>query len=197
MNLSKQFEEIEYYCSACATQHKVQIPREFFEGSNFPFSYVYLHGKPQMVTVLYIDKDLQVRGYEITKGMGINKDQLSGILNKSRDNTLKRIPLSSIRAFRLFQNDDIKKMYVQKDFENTISFNAISNMMKNSHIISQKAEKSSDIYMKFDDYWIGAMQFLDFRFIMVVSSEIDIDHFKFQMMNLFETFSAGYKTMEV
>ncbi|UYP44115.1 hypothetical protein NEF87_000400 [Candidatus Lokiarchaeum ossiferum] len=197
LELPKQIEKIPYYCSVCAMTHVVQIRKENLQGKHFPISYVYIHGNPQLATVLYIDKDLQVRGYENVKGIGINSDQLDEILHESRFNTLKRIPLSSILAFRLFQNEDIKKMYVKKGFENSINFDAISNLISDTQKITHNFEMCSDFYMKFNDYWIGALQLLDFRFIMIVSSDIDVDHLKFQIMNLFEIFSANYKTKDV
>ncbi|WP_371804715.1 hypothetical protein [Candidatus Lokiarchaeum ossiferum] len=197
INLTNPFETITYYCSPCAKNHDVQIRKDFFNQKNFPVSYLYIHGNPQVITVLYIDKALSVRGSEIVKGIGVNKDQLNKILQESRFNTLKRIPLSSILAFRLFQNEDIKKMYVKRGFENSINFDAISNLISETQKITHNFEICSDFYMKFNDYWIGALQLLDFRFIMIVSSDIDVDHLKFQIMNLFEIFSANYKTKDV
>ncbi len=195
--LSQQKEKIEFHCSACKKNHTFYVSKDLFETDTFPIPYAYVHGDPQVIAMVYIDKDLQVRGTEYPKGIGMNLDQLNRIINTAKSYTLKPIPLQSIYLFRLIQNNEIKKMYAKKGYGEIIDFDAILEIVHHTKNISANQESCREIFIKFNDFWVGGMELLDFQFFMVVSSEVDIDHFKYQMMSLFEIFSSNYSTEEV
>jgi len=60
----------QYNCKICDETHKVELPKNLCEGrTKFPFHYVILHGpQKNILTILYIDKDLQIRGAEVQEG---------------------------------------------------------------------------------------------------------------------------------
>jgi len=59
-------------CPICNSTHKIKISKDIINGrTNFPFPYVILHNSiknnefKEVLTILYIDKDLQIRSTEI------------------------------------------------------------------------------------------------------------------------------------
>jgi len=60
----------QYNCKICNETHKINLPKNLCDGRDkYPFSYVFLHGEPkEILTILYIDKDLQIRGVEVQQG---------------------------------------------------------------------------------------------------------------------------------
>lgn len=61
-----------YNCNYCKKTHEIKLPKNIIENKNqFPFPYVYLHSSigdlRDLLTTLYIDKNLQIRGAEVIK----------------------------------------------------------------------------------------------------------------------------------
>lgn len=61
-----------YRCPICNTNHKIKLSKEVINGhTKFPFPYVILHDSvnnnefKEVLTILYIDKDRQIRATEI------------------------------------------------------------------------------------------------------------------------------------
>lgn len=61
-----------YTCPICKSTHKVKLSKDILNGrKNFPFPYVILHDSifnnefKEVLTILYLDKDLQIRSSEI------------------------------------------------------------------------------------------------------------------------------------
>jgi len=61
-----------YTCPACSSTHKVKLSKDIIKGrKKFPFPYVILHNSinnnkfKEVLTILYLDKDLQIRSSEI------------------------------------------------------------------------------------------------------------------------------------
>lgn len=61
-----------YTCPICNSTHKVKLSKDVIDGrKKFPFPYVILHNSiknnefKEVLTILYLDKDLQIRSSEI------------------------------------------------------------------------------------------------------------------------------------
>ena len=57
----------QYNCKICNETHKIELPKNLCDGrTKYPFPYVFLHGSPKdILTILYIDKGLKIRGAEV------------------------------------------------------------------------------------------------------------------------------------
>ena len=72
MDREDEFVERHYHCKICNMTHKVKLNRKIVEGrSKYPFPYVFLHDHiygvehKEVLTILYIDNNLQIRHSEI------------------------------------------------------------------------------------------------------------------------------------
>ncbi len=61
-----------YTCPVCNSTHRVKLSKDIIKGrKKFPFPYVILHNSiknnefKEVLTILYLDKDLQIRSSEI------------------------------------------------------------------------------------------------------------------------------------
>lgn len=78
-----------FKCSFCKTVHEITLNRKLAEGrTRFPFAHIYLHGElKDILTILYIDKDLEIRGVElerlaITDENIVSKEHMLDIIEK-------------------------------------------------------------------------------------------------------------------
>ncbi len=55
-----------FNCKVCGTTHEIKLNKKLAEDRNrYPFHHIYLHGDlKDILTILYIDKELQIRGVE-------------------------------------------------------------------------------------------------------------------------------------
>ncbi|UYP44116.1 hypothetical protein NEF87_000401 [Candidatus Lokiarchaeum ossiferum] len=185
--LTEQIIETMFFCNKCQENHWVQLPKSLFNTKSFPVSYAFVHGNPQIIAILYIDKNHTVRGVEYPKQIGINRDQLSEIIDKSKSQTFSSIPEDLIYAFEVIAEDKIKKIYSKQGFEQIVNFSAIREMITLTPNFVKTKESFREFFIKYSDCWIGGMELYDHYFTMVVDASIDIDHFKFQMMAMFES----------
>ena len=185
--LTEQTVEAMFFCNKCQANHWVKLPKSLFNTKSFPVSYAFVHGDPQIIAILYIDKNHAVRGVEYPKQIGINQDQLSKIINKSKSQTFSSIPEDLIYAFEVIAENKIKKIYFKPGFEQIVNFTAVRAMSTLTTNFIQSKEPYTEFFIKYSDCWIGGMEMYDHYFTMVVDSSIDIDHFKFQMMAMFES----------
>jgi len=84
---------IRYYrCKYCNTTHRVELDKKIADGrSKYPFPYVMLHDSitngtelREVLTILYIDRDLKIRGAELQEfgeGHLFSKEQVVAITN--------------------------------------------------------------------------------------------------------------------
>ena len=58
-----------YMCKHCGEQHKITLDKDLKEQyDQFPFTFTYLHGeKKELLTTLYIDANLNIRGVEVSE----------------------------------------------------------------------------------------------------------------------------------
>nr|MDO8118768.1 hypothetical protein [Candidatus Sigynarchaeota archaeon] len=85
-----------YFCTVCKTQHKLDLPADLAKGRDaYPFSHVFLHKVEKstnieeigtdILTTLYIDANLSIRGVEVKKLVGgdiISKDDSKAIISE-------------------------------------------------------------------------------------------------------------------
>lgn len=102
----------QYNCKVCNETHKVQLPKDICEGrSKFPFPFVFLHGPAMnILTILYIDKDLQIRGVEVQEGTGdlFSKEQVVTLATNLSDE-IDRLREDNLKLMR--EIDDLKEKY--------------------------------------------------------------------------------------
>lgn len=87
------------------------------------------------------------------------------------------------------ENSNILKIFYKPGFENEINFIEIREMVTFSKKFNKLEHSYSEFFIKYTDFWIGGMEMYGYFFTMVVDSSVDIDHFKIQMMAMFETIS--------
>lgn len=80
-----------YRCKTCNTTHSLKLHKNLLEGrSRYPFPYITLHSEVlndelrEYMVMLYIDRDLQIRGVEPLESHGdfFTKDQMMEITSK-------------------------------------------------------------------------------------------------------------------
>jgi len=76
-----------FRCNVCDATHEITLNRNLLEGKLvFPFSFIYLHGElKNILTILYIDADLEIRGVEthlLSRENIFSKEHMTEIINK-------------------------------------------------------------------------------------------------------------------
>jgi len=111
---NKNFDVKHYRCRVCNEIHEIKLNKNIIEGKvKFPFPHVFLHGElKNILTTLYIDKDLEIRGADTTElktedGL-FSKDQVLEITQE----LMKEIERLTEENLRLCEELDIvKKIY--------------------------------------------------------------------------------------
>jgi hypothetical protein len=98
----------EYVCDVCKKQHKVELPKDLASShTHFPFSYFHLHGDAKdILSTLYLDANLKVRGVEVTK----LDTGLDDIFSKGQMMSIVRNLMDEIERWRK-DYDELKKKY--------------------------------------------------------------------------------------
>ena len=72
MEQNEDFIERNYRCTICNKTHLIKLSKSLVQGRDkFPFPYVFLHdhitkeGYKELLTILYVDKNLQIRHSEV------------------------------------------------------------------------------------------------------------------------------------
>ncbi len=85
-----------YNCKYCGETHKIELDKKIAEGRNkYPFPFVSLHDSivegndiREVLTILYIDKDLQIRHAEVQEfgeGHLFSKEQVMAMTSPFRE----------------------------------------------------------------------------------------------------------------
>ena len=85
-HLHAKCEHCLHYCRVCDDIHVIKLSNRMIKTHiKFPFPYFFLHGElKNLMTTLYIDKDLQIRGvdvHELSDDDIFSKDQVKTITN--------------------------------------------------------------------------------------------------------------------
>jgi hypothetical protein len=86
MGLNNEYIKREFYCRICKKTHKINLNKKIMtRESKFPITHIYLHGElKNILTTLYIDKDLQIRGvdvHELHDDDIFSKDHVTKLIN--------------------------------------------------------------------------------------------------------------------
>ena len=107
MENNDEFIKRTFHCKICDKNHKVKLKKNLIEGrTKFPFPYVYLHDHingvehKEVLTILYIDKNLQIRHSEIQE---LGYDSL---FSKEQVQAITKPLIKEIELLR----DEIKKL---------------------------------------------------------------------------------------
>ena len=95
-----------YRCKSCEETHKVDLNKNLVEGrSRFPFPHVFLHGDlKHLLTILYLDKSLQIRGAEVSD-LTIDDDNL---FSKDQATSIVESLMKEIERLRV-ENESLSK----------------------------------------------------------------------------------------
>ena len=101
-----------YRCKICDATHSVSFDKALLEGrTKFPFPHTQLHGElKDILSIFYLDKDLQIRGVEI-QNIGINDDN---IFSKEQSITITDTLMNEIERLReeneelSMENDELR-----------------------------------------------------------------------------------------
>lgn len=107
MDREDEFVERHYHCKICQTSHRIKLNKQILEGrSKYPFPYVFLHDHisgidhKEVLTILYIDNNLQIRHSEIQE---LGQDSL---FSKEQVEAITKPLIKEIEILR----DEIKKL---------------------------------------------------------------------------------------
>lgn len=108
MQEDEKLVERNFRCKICNKTHYIKLKKNIIEGRDkFPFPYVFLHDSfhdkeyTEVLTILYIDKNLQIRHAEIQKldyDSIFSKEQLVAIIKPLIDEIdILRLELENLR----------------------------------------------------------------------------------------------------
>ena len=178
---------IKFFCNKCQETHELSLSKKIFESQLFPVSYIYVHGDPQVVATLYIDAKYKVRGVEFSKGLSIKEDELTRILEKSKSQTLIGIPEERVFGFQLYEGDYVTRYYMKPEFKDRVNFSRLRQFKAIGHKVSLQKEDCSEFFIHYDNFWISCVCMMEYTFILIVDSSIDVARLKTQTMAIFET----------
>ena len=95
-----------YRCKVCNENHAVILSKSLLEGrERFPFPHVFLHGDlKHLLTILYLDKDLQIRGAEV-QNLTIDDDN---IFSKDQATSIVESLMNEVERLRI-ENESLSK----------------------------------------------------------------------------------------
>ncbi|MCP4762482.1 MAG: hypothetical protein GY870_11935 [archaeon] len=75
LNTLKKGTKYQVKCPICKESQKIGTELGYLRGvKDFPFAHIHLHGEPIHALIVYIDKQLAIRGTEGCDSIEINKD---------------------------------------------------------------------------------------------------------------------------
>ena len=94
-----------YFCKVSNTNHEITLSKNLAkEHKDFPFAYIYLHGKThELVTTLYIDANLKIRGVEVT-----DLSEGSNLFSTEFSHNIAEVLTTEIQKLNK-ENEDLKK----------------------------------------------------------------------------------------
>ena len=98
-----------YFCKVCNENHEITLSKDLLkEHKDFPFAFVYLHGKThELVTTLYIDANLKIRGVEVTtlsEGSNLFSSEFSQSIAQTLVNEIQKLTK---------ENEELKKRVIE------------------------------------------------------------------------------------
>ncbi len=106
-----------YECPKCKEAHNIKLPKNLSENrQRYPFPYAYLHSSPgklkDLLTILYLDKELQVRGCEIVEAdqSDIFSEELTKKITEKLIEKISSLEEENVQLKDLLATVDIKEM---------------------------------------------------------------------------------------
>ncbi len=182
--------EILVMCPKCHVEHKISLdPSIITKSSRFPVKYAYLHGEPKFVLTLFIDRNFQVRGLEISEYLEMQREDLDRILDENKSNTLKDLSADQIFVLLFLKKGEIVRKYSNSKAGISVDVRRFQKLWKIGDEYS--GEKNADEYiLKFSDYWVAGIRFDSYELDMVVAPNVDLDRLGTQLVFLFEKIAS-------
>jgi hypothetical protein len=178
-------------CPKCGVDHRISIdPNIITKSSRFPVKYAYLHGEPKFILTLFIDRQFQVRGIEISEYLDMQREDLDKILEENKSNTLKDLSANQIYVLFFTRKGDIVRKYWNGKAGISADIRRFQKLWKIGNEFS--GEKNADEYfLKFSDYWVAGVRIDDCELNLVVAPNVDLDRLSTQLMILFEKIASA------
>ncbi len=110
-----------YECPKCKVAHNIKLPKSLAENrQRYPFPYAYLHSSPgklkDLLTILYLDKELQIRGSEIVESdqSDIFSEELTKEIMDKLTERINSLEEENVQLKDLLATVDIKAMSKSK-----------------------------------------------------------------------------------
>ncbi|MFX0020697.1 MAG: hypothetical protein ACFE9S_00105 [Candidatus Hermodarchaeota archaeon] len=148
-----------YNCPKCKKTHTVKLQKDLFENkTSFPFSYAYLHSSEgnlnDLLTILYLDKQLQVRGVdviEIQDSIGIFSEDLTRKITETLMDEIVSLQEENFQLNELLNKIEIKRLDKNKILtDNEIHVDNLEDLIEvEEETIKQEVqEEEKDTYKK-------------------------------------------------
>ncbi|MFW9867113.1 MAG: hypothetical protein ACFFEN_13540 [Candidatus Thorarchaeota archaeon] len=147
-----------YNCPKCKKTHTVKLQKDLIEKrSSYPFPYAYLHSSNEnlkdLLTILYLDKQLQIRGVdiiEIQDSIGIFSEELTKKITDTLMNEIVNLQEENFKLTELLNKievDDIDKISILTDNETIIA--SLEDLIEvEEDRIMQEIQEEEDTYKK-------------------------------------------------
>jgi hypothetical protein len=178
-------------CPRCQEAHEITLDTSLVTESNrFPVKFAYLHGDPSFVLTMFIDRDFQIRGVEISECLEMQREDLAKILDDNRSNTLKELT-SDQMLFLIFTNNGmVLRKYSSIQEKITLLWSDFQKMWKMSEKFTTENKSMDEFILKYPDFWIAGLRFDTYELDVVVTLDVDLDRLSTQMMFLVEQFAS-------
>ncbi len=177
-------------CPKCHVEHKISIDSNIITRSlRFPVKYAFIHGEPKFILTLFIDRQFQIRGIEVSEYLEMQREDLDRILDDNRSNTLKDLSAAQIFVLIFIKKGEIIRKYSNGKSGILVDIRRFQKLWKIGNEFS--GNKNADEYfLKFSDYWVAGIRFESCELNLVVAPNIDVDRLSTQLMFLFEKIAS-------
>jgi hypothetical protein len=147
-----------YNCPKCKKTHTVKLQKDLFKNkSSYPFSYAYLHSTNEnlndLLTILYLDKQLQIRGVdiiEIQDSIGIFSEELTKKISETLMDEIVNLQEENFKLTELLNKiniDELNKSSILTD--NEIPLASLEDLIEvEEDTIKKGIQEEEDSYKK-------------------------------------------------
>jgi len=184
--------DITIMCPKCHVDHTISFDRSVITNSTrFPVKYAYLHGEPKFVLTLFIDRNFQVRGIEVSEYLEMQREDLDKILDENKSNTLKDLTANQIYVLIFTKKGEIVRKYANARAGIAADIRRFQKIWKIGSEFSAQSTAADEYFLKFNDYWVAGVRFDDCELNLVVAPEVDLDRLGTQLVVLFEKIASA------
>lgn len=114
-------------CDICGEEFSIRIEKEYLKDvKRFPFSYTFVHGAPPHAVVVYLDKDLNVRGTETSDLTSIKSGELHSPAVNVTPETRPILSRSDIGKLEM----DGETVFILREIDGELTVNEIAEKVK-------------------------------------------------------------------